>query len=202
MWRASPPHASHRRRRWNLRTALSRRTSQCPSYTARPIRPQMLEGSCVWAPQGHRQGCGRLHRQTSLCHDLTLGPHSIGAAMLSSRKTARQSIRIYISREEDLRWCNRGRGSADCRQPGSTLNRALLLLNMHNTCSRPGVAQVRCCATLYKYLCCRTVAQLLQRCRTAATSIALTYTITDLMVQHTTLYARRRAGHPLAVGVE
>ena len=29
------------------------------------------------------------------------------------------------------------------RVPGSTLNRALLVLNMHNTCSRPGVAQVR-----------------------------------------------------------
>ena len=44
---------------------------------------------------------------------------------------------------------------------------------MHNTCSRPGVAQVRCCATLVQILvlhnCCTTVAQLLHSCRTAAT---------------------------------
>ena len=51
------------------------------------------------------------------------------------------------------------------RVPGSTLNRALLVLNMHNTCSRPGVAQVRCCATLIVQIlvlhnCCTAVAQL------------------------------------------
>ena len=58
------------------------------------------------------------------------------------------------------------------RQPVSTLIRALLLLNMHNTCSRPaGVAQVRCCATLVQILvlhnCCTIVAQLLHSCCTA-----------------------------------
>ena len=51
-----------------------------------PSVPEM-EGSSAWAPQRHRQGCERLHRQ-SLCHDLMHGPRSVGAAMLSARKTA------------------------------------------------------------------------------------------------------------------
>jgi len=50
------------------------------------------------------------------------------------------------------------------RVPGSTLSRALLVLSMHNTCSGPGVAQVRCCATLVQILvlhnCCTAVEQL------------------------------------------
>ena len=61
-----------------------------------------MEGSCAWAPQGHRQGCDRLHRQ-SLCHDLTRGPRSVGAAMISSRKikngTDKASGSIYAEKK-------------------------------------------------------------------------------------------------------
>ena len=148
-----------------------------------------MEVSCAWAPQGHRQGCGRLHRQ-NLCHDLTRGPRSVGAAMLSSRKTA-------PAKHQDLYMPRRRPSLVQPRRGECRLQTARFNVEQGPTAVEHAqhlrktwyVAQVRCCATLVQILlvlqnCCTTVAPLC----TAATSIALTYTIIDLMVQHTTLH--------------
>ena len=94
-----------------------------------------MEGSCAWAPQGHQQGCGRLYRQ-SLCLDLTRGPRSVGAAMLSSRKTAPEKHQdLYMPRRRPSSvQPRRGRGKHLCASLAQARLRASALRRRRPGC--------------------------------------------------------------------
>ena len=106
------PLYPHRRRRWNLRTARCRRTTASARRIHKgPSVPEMA-GSSAWAPQGHRQGCGRIHRQTTEpVPRLAAWPSQRWRCntLVEKNGTGKASGSI-IWREEDLLWCNRGGG--------------------------------------------------------------------------------------------